>query len=95
MFRLVEWVMNKIVESENEPSEHEYSGYVQARLSDDGEDGWVTMGDVSHVDAAHELAEMYDYDGIVLTKTRDSKVIFKHRVSKKTVFHVTPMRAGS
>ena len=90
MFKFINWVMEKLVESEN--TEQPYIYAIQAKTIDGADDEWITMGDVKHVDAAEELARMYDYDGIVLTKRWDSTTIWKHRVSREIKYTVTPLR---
>lgn len=93
MFKFISWVMERLVDSEEVKKEYLYS--IQAKTEDGAEDEWLNMGDVQHVRAAEELARMYDYDGIVLTKRWDSTTIWKHRVSKKVQYIVTPLREGS
>lgn len=68
---------------------------IHAKTEDGADDEWLNMGDVRHVDAAEELARMYNYNGIVLTKRRDSTTIWKHRVSKEIRYVVTPLRESS
>jgi len=89
-----EWfhkLMEKLVMAE--PKEvYRYS--VQAKTEDGANDEWLNMGDVRHVDAAEELARMYNYDGIVMTKRWDSTTIWKHRVSREVKYTVTPLREG-
>jgi len=92
---VIEWFhkfMEKLVMAE--PKEV-YTYSVQAKTEDGLDDEWLNMGDVRHVDAAEELARMYDYDGIVLTKRKDSTTIWKHRVSKEVSYVVTPLRENS
>jgi hypothetical protein len=52
-------------------------------------------GHLMHVKAAEEIARIYDYDGIILTKLKDSPKIWRHRVTRKVVYDVTPLREGS
>ena len=93
MFSFLEKLMEKLVESES--SEQKYTFEVQAKTEEGGDDEWLTMGDIQHVKAAEELAKMYDYDGIILTKNKNTPTIWKHRVSKRVVFDVVPLRQGS
>jgi hypothetical protein len=85
--------MEKLVASEE--TEQEYTYAILAKADGGGEDEWLNMGDVQHVRAAEELARIFDYDGIVLTKRKDSSTIWKHRVSREVKYNVTPLREGS
>ena len=75
--------------------EQEYTYSVEAKTEEGDDDEWLTMGDIQHVKDAEEIARIYDYDGIILTKTKDSPKIWRHRVTRKVVYDVVPLREGS
>ena len=93
MFDFYTWIMEKLVIIE-EP-EHSYSYEIYAKTECGGDDEWLNMGDVQHVKAAEQLAKSFDYDGIVLTKRHDSPTVWRHRVSKKVIYDVVPLREGA
>jgi hypothetical protein len=75
--------------------EQEYTYAIEAKTEEGDDDEWLTMGDIQHVKAAEEIARIYDYDGIIHTRRKDSTTIWKHRVTRKVVYDVTPLREGS
>lgn len=93
MFKFINKIMEKLVLPEE--TEQEYTYAVLAKTEEGSEDEWLNMGDVQHVRAAEELARSFDYDGIVLTKRKDSSTIWRHRVSREVKYNVTPLREGS
>ena len=93
MFKFINKIMEKLVLPED--TEQEYIYAVLAKTEEGSEDEWLNMGDVQHVRAAEELARSFDYDGIVLTKRKDSSTIWRHRVSKEVKYNVTPLREGA
>ena len=92
MFSFRDWAMELIMPKEDE---QEYTYAIEAKTEEGGEDEWLTMGDIQHVKAAEEIARIYDYDGIIHTRRKDSTTIWKHRVTRKLVYDVTPLREGS
>ena len=75
--------------------EQEYTYAIESKTEEGGEDEWLTMGDIQHVKAAEEIARIYDYDGIIHTRIKDSTKIWRHRVSREIKYNVTPLREGS
>ena len=75
--------------------EQEYTYAIEAKTEEGDNDEWLTMGDVQHVKAAEEIARIYDYDGIIHTRIKGSSKVWKHRVTRKVVYDVTPLREGS
>jgi len=53
---------------------------------------WVSMGSLTHADAALRLAEINSFAGIVETKEKDGEVVFRHLVEPVTTYKVTSYR---
>lgn len=92
MFSIRDWIMEQVMPQEDEQV---YTYSVEAKTEEGGDDEWLTMGDLMHVQAAEEIARIFDYNGIVLTRTKDSQKIFRHRVTSKVVYDVVPLRENS
>lgn len=92
VFSFRDWIMEQIMPKDDEQV---YTYSIEAKTEEGGDDEWLTMGDIQHVKAAEEIARIYDYDGIILTKLKDSPKIWRHRVTRKVVYDVTPLREGS
>jgi len=56
---------------------------------------WVSMGELTHSDAAVRLAQINGFSGIVETRDEDSSTIFKHLVEPVTEYRVTSYRGDS
>lgn len=56
---------------------------------------WVSMGEVTHADAALRLAEINAFAGIVETRDSDGSTIFRHLVEPVTTYKVTSYRGDS
>jgi hypothetical protein len=56
---------------------------------------WVSMGDLTHADAAIRLAKINTFSGIVETRDSDGSTIFRHLVEPVTEYKVTSYRGDS